>query len=267
MGHPSGIGLAEFMNYPGVIHRDPEAMAKLRLFEGGHIDGHCPLLSGRDLNAYVAAGHLAPSTRRPARRRRARSWQGDAGADPRRLGVEGSRGAATGADRAHGALHVPVHRRPQPARHRGGGASRPHDPAADRARHPAAGGLPGRVAVGGGGVRAQGSGPDRAGQARRYRGARQPGLLPAQATSSGPAAWCHDARPSPARGTVAPVGPHSVKAPACRPPASARPPTGRRPTSSASSRARSSPSICTRRSRSWMATSAPTPPATCCASR
>jgi adenine deaminase len=56
MGHPSGIGLAEFMNYPGVIHRDPGAMAKLRLFEGGHIDGHCPLLSGRDLNAYVAAG-------------------------------------------------------------------------------------------------------------------------------------------------------------------------------------------------------------------
>lgn len=55
-GHPSGIGLAEFMNYPGVIHRDPRAMAKLRLFEGGHIDGHCPQLSGRDLNAYIAAG-------------------------------------------------------------------------------------------------------------------------------------------------------------------------------------------------------------------
>ncbi|WP_323765325.1 adenine deaminase [Marinovum sp.] len=54
--HPSGIGLAEFMNYPGVIHRDPRAMAKLRLFEGGHIDGHCPMLSGRDLNAYIAAG-------------------------------------------------------------------------------------------------------------------------------------------------------------------------------------------------------------------
>jgi len=56
MGHPSGIGLAEFMNFPGVIHRDPGAMAKLRLFEGGHIDGHAPLLSGRDLNAYLAAG-------------------------------------------------------------------------------------------------------------------------------------------------------------------------------------------------------------------
>jgi adenine deaminase len=56
MGDPSGIGLAEFMNYPGVIHRDPGAMAKLKLFAGGHVDGHCPLLSGRDLNAYVAAG-------------------------------------------------------------------------------------------------------------------------------------------------------------------------------------------------------------------
>ena len=56
MGHPSGIGLAEFMNYPGVIYRDPRAMAKLRLFEGGHIDGHCPQLSGKDLNAYIAAG-------------------------------------------------------------------------------------------------------------------------------------------------------------------------------------------------------------------
>jgi adenine deaminase len=56
MGHPSGIGLAEFMNYPGVIHRDPGALAKLALFEGGHVDGHCPLLSGRDLNAYIAAG-------------------------------------------------------------------------------------------------------------------------------------------------------------------------------------------------------------------
>lgn len=56
MGHPSNIGLAEFMNYPGVVHRDPDCMDKIRLFEGGHIDGHCPQLSGKDLNAYVAAG-------------------------------------------------------------------------------------------------------------------------------------------------------------------------------------------------------------------
>ena len=54
--HPRVIGLAEFMNYPGVIHRDPGCMEKLRAFAGRHIDGHAPLLSGRDLNAYVSAG-------------------------------------------------------------------------------------------------------------------------------------------------------------------------------------------------------------------
>lgn len=55
-GHPSGIGLGEFMNYPGVVGRDPGCLDKLALFEGGHIDGHSPLLSGRALNAYIAAG-------------------------------------------------------------------------------------------------------------------------------------------------------------------------------------------------------------------
>ena len=54
--HPSVIGLAEFMNFPGVIHRDPGCMAKLHAFQGGHIDGHAPLLLGRDLNAYCTAG-------------------------------------------------------------------------------------------------------------------------------------------------------------------------------------------------------------------
>ncbi|MDD2868572.1 adenine deaminase [Neomegalonema sp.] len=54
--HPRVIGLAEFMNYPGVIHRDPGCMAKLRAFEGRHVDGHAPLLSGRNLNAYISAG-------------------------------------------------------------------------------------------------------------------------------------------------------------------------------------------------------------------
>lgn len=54
--HPKVIGLAEVMNFPGVIHRDPGVIAKLRLFEGAHIDGHCPQLGGRDLNAYTAAG-------------------------------------------------------------------------------------------------------------------------------------------------------------------------------------------------------------------
>ncbi|NHX28219.1 adenine deaminase, partial [Escherichia coli] len=40
----------------GVIHKDPGAMAKLDAFRGRHIDGHCPQLSGRDLNAYISAG-------------------------------------------------------------------------------------------------------------------------------------------------------------------------------------------------------------------
>ena len=54
--HPQVIGLAEVMNYPGVIHQDPGILAKLEAFAGGHIDGHAPLLSGKDLNAYIAAG-------------------------------------------------------------------------------------------------------------------------------------------------------------------------------------------------------------------
>ncbi len=55
MDHPKVIGLAEFMNYPGVINRDPASMAKLEAFQGRHIDGHAPMLSGKDLNAYIAA--------------------------------------------------------------------------------------------------------------------------------------------------------------------------------------------------------------------
>lgn len=56
MGHPSGIGLAEMMNYPGVLAADPGLLAKLDLFRGCHIDGHAPQLTGRDLNGYIAAG-------------------------------------------------------------------------------------------------------------------------------------------------------------------------------------------------------------------
>lgn len=54
--HPAVIGLAEFMNYPGVINRDPDCIEKLTAFADRHIDGHAPLLSGRDLNAYITAG-------------------------------------------------------------------------------------------------------------------------------------------------------------------------------------------------------------------
>ncbi|KKB85893.1 adenine deaminase [Devosia limi DSM 17137] len=53
--HPKVIGLAEMMNFPGVLHADPGIIAKLVAFQGGHIDGHAPLLLGQALNGYLAA--------------------------------------------------------------------------------------------------------------------------------------------------------------------------------------------------------------------
>ncbi|MCA1242502.1 adenine deaminase [Stappia stellulata] len=53
--HPQVIGLAEFMNFPGVLNRDPAVIAKLAAFQEGHIDGHAPLVTGLDLNGYLAA--------------------------------------------------------------------------------------------------------------------------------------------------------------------------------------------------------------------
>ncbi len=50
------VGLGEMMNVPGVVYGDPGVLAKIAAFRGGLIDGHAPLLSGKDLNAYVGAG-------------------------------------------------------------------------------------------------------------------------------------------------------------------------------------------------------------------
>ncbi len=50
------LGLAEMMNFPGVLHGDPEVIEKLLLFADRCIDGHAPLLSGKGLNAYRLAG-------------------------------------------------------------------------------------------------------------------------------------------------------------------------------------------------------------------
>jgi adenine deaminase len=54
--NPWVLGLAEMMNYPGVIYGDPEVLAKISLFQDKVLDGHAPGLSGLALNAYVAAG-------------------------------------------------------------------------------------------------------------------------------------------------------------------------------------------------------------------
>ncbi|KKC32226.1 adenine deaminase [Devosia psychrophila] len=53
--HPKVIGLAEMMNFPGVLNADSGIIAKLVAFQGGHIDGHAPLLLGTALNGYLAA--------------------------------------------------------------------------------------------------------------------------------------------------------------------------------------------------------------------
>ena len=56
--HPRVLGLAEMMNYVGVINGDPEVVSKILASQAHHkkIDGHAPELSGADLNAYIAAG-------------------------------------------------------------------------------------------------------------------------------------------------------------------------------------------------------------------
>ena len=53
--HPKVIGLAEFMNFPGVLSSRDDVLDKLVAFQDGHIDGHAPLVRGYDLNGYLAA--------------------------------------------------------------------------------------------------------------------------------------------------------------------------------------------------------------------
>ncbi|HBD08655.1 MAG TPA: adenine deaminase, partial [Syntrophobacteraceae bacterium] len=54
--HPRIIGLAEMMNFPGLIHAVPEVLDKVLLFQDLICDGHAPQLSGLGLNAYLTAG-------------------------------------------------------------------------------------------------------------------------------------------------------------------------------------------------------------------
>ncbi len=58
LANPRVLGLAEMMNFPGVLAGDPEVLAKLEVAMRQHaiIDGHAPGLGGRDLVAYAAAG-------------------------------------------------------------------------------------------------------------------------------------------------------------------------------------------------------------------
>jgi adenine deaminase len=70
------LGLAEMMNFPGVIAGAPAELAKLALAR--HVDGHAPRVGGADLNAYAAAGirsdHEASTAEEGRERLRAGLW-------------------------------------------------------------------------------------------------------------------------------------------------------------------------------------------------
>jgi adenine deaminase len=72
------LGLAEMMNFPGVIAGDESELAKLELEGAGHVDGHAPGVLGDELQAYAAAGirsdHEALTVEEGRERLRAGMW-------------------------------------------------------------------------------------------------------------------------------------------------------------------------------------------------
>lgn len=55
-GQPRVVGLGEMMNFPGVLNLEPAVIKRLKYFANKVIDGHAPTLTGKELNAYIAAG-------------------------------------------------------------------------------------------------------------------------------------------------------------------------------------------------------------------
>jgi adenine deaminase len=72
------LGLAEMMNFPGVIAGDERELSKLRLRGAEHADGHAPGVTGSELNAYAASGirsdHEALTLEEGRERLRAGIW-------------------------------------------------------------------------------------------------------------------------------------------------------------------------------------------------
>ena len=71
-------GVAEVMNFPGVIAGDPEMLARIRAAGGRRVDGHSPGVLGRELDAYLAAGvesdHESTTLEEVIERRRKGMW-------------------------------------------------------------------------------------------------------------------------------------------------------------------------------------------------
>jgi adenine deaminase len=72
------LGLAEMMNFPGVVNGDPAELEKLALEGARHVDGHAPGLVGKQLQAYIASGirsdHEALTVDEGRERLRAGMW-------------------------------------------------------------------------------------------------------------------------------------------------------------------------------------------------
>ena len=56
MNHPRVLGLAEVMDVAGILEGQKEVLKKVLAVRNHPVDGHAPLLSGAELNAYIAAG-------------------------------------------------------------------------------------------------------------------------------------------------------------------------------------------------------------------
>jgi adenine deaminase len=73
--HPRALGVAEMMNFPGVINGDPSVLERI---VAAHVDGHAPGVTGAPLNAYIAAGvrsdHEATSYEEALEKRRRGMW-------------------------------------------------------------------------------------------------------------------------------------------------------------------------------------------------
>jgi len=76
--HPRVIGVAEMMNFPGVIAGDAAELAKLQTGLTDHVDGHAPGVRGPALNAYISAGiqsdHEATTFEEALEKRRLGMW-------------------------------------------------------------------------------------------------------------------------------------------------------------------------------------------------
>ncbi len=114
------LGLAEMMNFPGVVASSEPELAKLAL--ASHVDGHAPGLAGKPLNAYAAAGirsdHEAATADEGRERLRAGMWLLIREAS----GARNLRGAASARARVRSAPDRVLHRRSRARAHRRGRA-------------------------------------------------------------------------------------------------------------------------------------------------